>query len=57
VVQLNRTPNHTSGRRLASWGRVHATAVHVVIGLSWYCGATPQQLRGIYDRLYTDVYR
>jgi hypothetical protein len=25
VVQLNRTPNHTSGRRLASWGRVHAT--------------------------------
>jgi hypothetical protein len=32
-------------------------AVHVVIGLSWYCGATPQQLRGIYDRLYTDVYR
>jgi hypothetical protein len=32
-------------------------AVHVVIGLSWYCGATPDMLRGIYRTLYTDMYR
>ncbi|KAL4856264.1 putative mycofactocin biosynthesis glycosyltransferase MftF [Chlorella vulgaris] len=54
---VNSVPNHTSGRRLAQWGGLRATAIHVIIGLSWYCGATPEQLRGIYHRLYTDLYR
>lgn len=91
VVQIHSVANRTSGRRLASWGSVHATgtwgadgwwrhvcslahpsalrpaattpptrpaaAVHVVIGLSWYCGASPDQLVWLYHRLYTDVYR
>ncbi|PSC74898.1 glycosyl transferase [Micractinium conductrix] len=57
VVQITSVPNHTSGRRLASWGRVHATAIHVVIGLSWYVGASPQQLVWLYHRLYTDFHR
>ncbi|KAL4451511.1 hypothetical protein ABPG75_007173 [Micractinium tetrahymenae] len=57
VVQVTSVPNRTSGRRLASWGSLHATAVHVLIGLSWYVGASPQQLVSIYHRLYTDVYR
>ncbi|KAL4428847.1 hypothetical protein ABPG77_005285 [Micractinium sp. CCAP 211/92] len=57
VVQVTAVPNRTSGRRLASWGRLHATAVHVIIGLSWYLGARPEQLVSIYQRLYTDVYR
>ncbi|KAI3437612.1 hypothetical protein D9Q98_000064 [Chlorella vulgaris] len=57
VVQVNSVPNRTSGRRLAQWGGLRATAIHVIIGLSWYCGATPEQLRGIYHRLYTDLYR
>lgn len=34
-----------------------AAAVHVIIGLSWYLGASPEQLVSIYHRLYTDVYR
>ena len=34
-----------------------AAAVHVVIGLSWYCGASPQQLHALYRALYTDVFR
>lgn len=27
IVQINSPPNHTSGRRLASWGQLHATGV------------------------------
>ncbi|EFN56074.1 hypothetical protein CHLNCDRAFT_145574 [Chlorella variabilis] len=57
VLQVNSVPNRTSGRRLASWGSLHATVVHVAIGMSWYCGATPEQLRGIYNRMYTDAFR
>ncbi|KAI7839606.1 hypothetical protein COHA_006673 [Chlorella ohadii] len=57
IVQINSPPNCTSGRRLVSWGQVHATVVHAIIGVSWYLGASPQQLVALYRRLYTDVYR
>jgi len=50
-------PSLTSGRRLAAWGNPWATYVHVVLGMSWYLGATPEQLVGLYDRLYTDRFR
>ena len=38
-------------------GNPRATCVHVIIGLSWYMGATPEQLHDIYYRLYTDRFR
>ena len=106
IVQISSPPNHTSGRRLASWGQLHATGaawvrlggwracavrsaglsihfcsnvlctctawlpacpllllllplavVHAIIGVSWYLGASPQQLVALYQRLYTDLYR
>ncbi|KAK9831526.1 hypothetical protein WJX81_005918 [Elliptochloris bilobata] len=50
-------PALTSGRRLAAWGNPWATYVHVAIGLSWYLGASPQQLEDLYERLYTDRFR
>ncbi|BDA48667.1 probable glucosyl-3-phosphoglycerate synthase at N-terminal half [Coccomyxa sp. Obi] len=57
VVMIHNPHACTSGRRLHAWGGLHATAVHFVIGLSWYSGASPQQMRDIYARLYTDNYR
>ena len=50
-------PSMTSGRRLAALGNPRATYVHVVIGMSWYLGASPQQLDALYERLYTDRIR
>ncbi len=50
-------PSLTSGRRLAAWGNPWATYVHVVLGMSWYLGATPEQLVELYERLYTDRFR
>ena len=35
----------------------YSAVVHVVIGLSWYCGASPQQLHALYRALYTDAFR
>ncbi|CAL8463467.1 g3001 [Coccomyxa elongata] len=57
VVMVQNPHACTSGRRLHAWGGLHATAVHFIIGLSWYLGASPQQMRDIYARLYTDNYR
>ncbi|KAK9917082.1 hypothetical protein WJX75_000749 [Coccomyxa subellipsoidea] len=57
VVMVNSPHAWTSGRRLQAWGNAHATAVHFILGMSWYLGATPQQMRNLYARLYTDVYR
>jgi hypothetical protein len=34
-----------------------AAGIHVAIGLSWYLGASPQQMRQLYGWLYTDAYR
>ena len=47
----------TSGRRLQAWGNPKATAVHFIIGVKWYMGATPEQMKELYARMYTDVYR
>lgn len=57
MVQVHNPHACTSGRRLHAWGGLHATAVHFIIGLSWYLGASPQQMQDIYARLYTDNYR
>ena len=50
-------PSTTSGRRLTALGNPWATYVHVVIGFSWYFGASPQQLDALYARLYCDCFR
>lgn len=57
VCMVLSPPALTSGRRLAAWGNPRATFVHVIIGLSWYMGATPEQLHDIYYRMYTDRFR
>jgi hypothetical protein len=56
-AQVMNPPASTSGRRLHAWGSLHATAVHFIIGVSWYCGASPDQMHSLYGRIYTDVYR
>ena len=56
-LQVFSPPAETSGRRLRAWGNTRATAIHLVIGLSWYFGATPDQMRSLYASLYTDDYR
>ena len=46
----------TSGRRVdALGGNLKATAVHFLIGLSWYFGATPEDMVSLYRRFYEDV--
>ena len=57
AYQVLHPPAQTSGRRLKAWGNLRATAIHVIIGFSWYFGATPDQMRSLYARLYTDSYR
>ncbi|EIE27508.1 nucleotide-diphospho-sugar transferase [Coccomyxa subellipsoidea C-169] len=57
VVMVNSPHARTSGRRLQAWGNAHATAVHFILGMSWYLGATPDQMRRLYARLYTDSFR
>lgn len=49
-------PVHTSGRRLEAWGNVYGTYVHFRISVAWYLGASPERLRQLYDRLYTDLF-
>lgn len=56
-IQVLHPAAQTSGRRLQAWGNLKATAVHFIIGISWYMGATPEQMKDLYVRLYTDVYR
>jgi hypothetical protein len=56
-AQVLYPPAETSGRRLRAWGNMRATAIHLIIGFSWYFGATPDQMRSLYARLYTDNYR
>lgn len=50
-------PARTSGRRLAAWGNLKATTIHFRLGLGWYMGASPEELKDMYDSLYTDNYR
>ena len=50
-------PATTSARRLTALGNPWATYVHVVIGFSWYFGASPQQQDALYARLYSDCFR
>jgi hypothetical protein len=57
VVQVLDRVNVTSGRRLAAWGNWKGTAIHVVLGVSWYFGKDPQQLYELYHRMYTDNLR
>jgi hypothetical protein len=47
----------TSGRRLERWGSLWGTYVHFRIGLGWYLGATPAELKQLYNDLYTDDFR
>ncbi len=56
-MQILQPAAETSGRRLQAWGNLRATYVHFVIGLRWYLGATPEQMRELYTRMYTDAYR
>ena len=56
-VQILQPAAETSGRRLQAWGNPKATFVHFLIGLRWYLGATPEQLKALYVRMYTDDYR
>ena len=43
---------HTSGRRIEGLGNLKATAVHFLIGLSWYWGADPEKMVKIYGKFY-----
>ena len=56
-MQILQPAAETSGRRLQAWGNPKATFVHFLIGLRWYLGATPEQLKDLYMRMYTDDYR
>ncbi|KAI8476603.1 MAG: nucleotide-diphospho-sugar transferase [Monoraphidium minutum] len=47
----------TSGRRLAAWGPVRATLIHLAISLSWYVTQDTRRVEQLYERLYTDLYR
>lgn len=47
----------TSGRRIAAWGSLKATYIHVVIALNWYLGMDSQNLKELYHRMYTDNFR
>ncbi|CAL5223858.1 g6445 [Coccomyxa viridis] len=57
VIMILQPAAETSGRRLQAWGNPKATFVHFLIGLRWYLGATPEQLKALYMRMYTDDYR
>ena len=54
VVLVNRCVT-TSGRRIEEMGNLKATMVHFLIGLSWYAGATPDDMVELYKRFYADV--
>ena len=54
LVQLSRSVA-TDGRRFEVWGNARATAIHVVIGLTWLFGASEAQMRRIYNALYGDI--
>jgi hypothetical protein len=56
-VQLLTAVNRTSGRRIKEWGNLKTTEIHLRISLAWWRGATPEELWGMYDRLYTDAFR
>lgn len=56
-MQVLNPAAQTSGRRLAAWGNLKATGVHFMIGVSWYLGASPEQMKDLYARMYTDTYR
>ena len=43
--------------RIAKMGNAKATAVHFLLGLSWYFGASPSQLDVLYRTLYPDTVR
>ena len=47
----------TSGRRLAAWGNLRGTLIHLRLSTHWYFGGSVQQLRHLYHSLYTDKYR
>jgi len=56
-VQLLGGLNRTSGRRIASWGNLRSTLVHIKIALAWWRGSSPEQLWNLYRSDYTDIYR
>lgn len=56
VMVLDRV-SVTSGRRLAAWGALRATAVHIAVAGAWYAGCSPERLQQLYDARYTDVFR
>eukprot|EP01024_Parvocaulis_polyphysoides_P049218 TRINITY_DN4749_c0_g2_i2.p3 TRINITY_DN4749_c0_g2~~TRINITY_DN4749_c0_g2_i2.p3 ORF type:complete len:137 (+),score=14.04 TRINITY_DN4749_c0_g2_i2:54-464(+) len=47
----------TSGRRIYELGEIRATFIHMIIGLSWYFGATPGFIQSLKNNLYQDSYR
>eukprot|EP00882_Tetradesmus_deserticola_P015355 GHRQ01016357.1.p1 GENE.GHRQ01016357.1~~GHRQ01016357.1.p1 ORF type:complete len:147 (+),score=64.36 GHRQ01016357.1:88-528(+) len=57
VVQVLDRLSITSGRRLLEWGSLRATYIHMRLAAHWYFGGSPEQLKELYMRLYTDSFR
>jgi len=57
VHQLMGSVTETSGRRLEEWGNLWGSWVLFRIAIAWYCGATGDQLKSLYTKLYTDAFR
>ncbi|KAF5838717.1 nucleotide-diphospho-sugar transferase [Dunaliella salina] len=57
VHQLMGSTTETSGRRLEEWGNLWGSWVLFRIAISWYCGASGDQLKSLYTKLYTDAFR
>ena len=57
IRQVLYRANETCGRRFAFWGPWRATYIHVRISLMWLFGCSPEALRKVYDKLYTDSIR
>jgi hypothetical protein len=47
----------TSGRRLAAWGFLRGSITNFRIASAWYFLHSPERVRDLYKRLYTDAYR
>ncbi|KIY99150.1 hypothetical protein MNEG_8812 [Monoraphidium neglectum] len=57
VLFLTDKAGSTSGRRLAAWGPLRATGIHLAISLAWYITQDAEKVEELYERLYTDKYR
>ena len=57
IVQVNKPPAYTSGRRMAALGNVRTTLIHFILGVGWLWGASPDMLRSACGWLYSDKHR